>query len=270
MHRSRPALKLSRGPLALVLAQVRISPVLQMQTFIPQIQERLRNAAYPRYSEARLQEILFGPGAPASSGPTMTKWTFTDKEATKAVVIAPDFVTFEATTYESFDAFSKELRSLLGLLGEITEVALAERVGLRFVNHIRSTGDDRIEEYVAPGLSGIDFGQIGAERTGSVFVDQGTTAGGQYTVRFSRSSGPFTLPADLLPADVRIDALDEGGEYAVLDVDHFSTRTREYNPDVLGDVFWELHDVSEGIFREAVTPHALQVWGAREVREEVR
>ncbi len=235
-----------------------------MQTLIPQIQERLRNAGYPRYSEAQIQEIVLGPAIAASPGPAMTKWTFTDKDGTKAVVVAPDFVTFEVTNYDTFDAFSQELGSILELVGEISNVALAERVGLRYVDHIRASADDRIEDYVVPGLAGIDLGPLDAQRSRSAFVVQGTTPSGQYIVRFTRSTGAFALPADLQPADVYIAPQEAVGEYALLDVDHFSAQTREYLPGVLLDVFWQLHDVSEGIFREAVTPHALRAWKMEE------
>ena len=130
---------------------------------------------------------------------------------------------------------------------------------------IRPRGDDRIEDYVVPGLAGVDLSALGADRRRSVFVVQGATATGQYIVRFSRTSGAFALPADLQPADVTIADTDPDGEYALLDVDHFSAQTREYLPEVLLDVFWQLHDVSEGIFREAVTPHALKAWKMEEL-----
>jgi uncharacterized protein (TIGR04255 family) len=267
MQRSRPPLKLHDGPLVLALAQVRIAAVLQMQTFIPEIQERLRNAGYPRYSESQMQEIVLGPAAAATTGAVMTKWTFADKDGTKAVVIAPDFVTFEAANYDTFESFSEELGSVLSLVGEVAKIALAERLGLRYVDCIRAGDDDRIEDYVVPGLAGIELSPVGAQRSRSVFVVQGTTASGQYIVRFSRNSGAFALPADLQPADVTINPPDGAGEYALLDVDHFSTQTREYRPEVLLDLFWQLHDVSEGIFREAVTSHALRAWKMEELEE---
>lgn len=236
-----------------------------MQTFIPQIQERLRNAGYPRYSEAQIQEIVLGPAMAASPGTAMTKWAFADKDGTKAVVIAPEFVTFEVANYDTFDAFSQELGSILELVGEVANVALAERVGLRYVDHIRASAGDRIEDYVVPGLAGIDLAPVDAQRSRSVFVVQATTPSGQCIVRFTRSAGAFALPADLQPADVSIAPREGDGEYALLDVDHFSTQTREYRPGVLLDVFWQLHDVSEGIFREAVTPHALRAWKMEEL-----
>ena len=265
MQRSRSPLKLHDSPLVLALAQVRLSPVLKMQTFIPEMQERLRNAGYPRYVEAQMQQIMLGPMPTAVPGPATTKWVFSDRDGSKAVVVAPDFVTFEVSRYDTFDAFSEELRSVLSLVGEVTNVALAERLGLRYLDHIRAGSDDTIEDYVAPGLAGVDLASAGAERTRSVYLVQGTTASGQYVVRLNRNTGPFVLPADLQPPDVTIAPPEGSDEYAVLDVDHFSAVTREYQPDVLIDVFWQLHDVCEGIFREAVTPYALKVWRAEDL-----
>lgn len=262
MQRSRPPLRLHDSPLLLTLAQVRISPVLQMPTFIPEIQEKLRNAGYPRFSESLMQEILLGPGVSASPSQVRTKWTFTDRDATKAVVIAPDFVTLETVVYDTFDVFSDELRSVLALVGDVAEIELAERLGLRYLDCIRPVGEDRlVDAYLAPGLSGVNLESVGARADRSIFVAQGTTASGQYILRLTRGSGPVALPADLNPADVTITPPEGDGEYALLDVDHFSAFTREYRPEVLAGVFWELHDVCEGIFRAAVTPHALECWG---------
>lgn len=236
-----------------------------METFIPEIQEKLRKAGYPRFGEALLQEILLGPGASAMPSQVRTKWTFANRDSTMTVVIAPDFILLETAKYETFEVFTEELRSVLALVGDVAHVELAERLGLRYLDYIRPATGDRVEDYLAAGLAGIDLHQVGVGDTRSVFVSYGTTAGGQAILRLTRSPSPFAMPPDLNPADVTIDPPAPDGEYALLDVDSASTITRDYSPDVIVDIFWELHDVIEGIFRAAVTPHALQTWRAEEL-----
>jgi hypothetical protein len=62
-----------------------------MEDYIPDIQEQLRRAGYPRFSQSQTQEIRIAPALNASPLlKTSTKWLFGDRDNKTAVVIAPD------------------------------------------------------------------------------------------------------------------------------------------------------------------------------------
>jgi uncharacterized protein (TIGR04255 family) len=231
-----------------------------MRTYIPDIQERLRKNGYPRFQEAQMQQILLGSG----SAPTVnlqSKWIFGDRDLKTTVVIAADSVTLETAEYDTFDVFADRMRRVLEVVGEIVAVDLAERLGLRYLDYIRPRAGDRVADYLSPGLAGIVAKDEFRNLT-SRYLAQGASDVGRFLVRLTRSAGPFELPPDLQPADVDLSDLPDAEEWALLDVDHFSTASLQYRPDAIVEALWDLHDVVDGLFRDSVTPHAFEAWAA--------
>lgn len=261
-HRSRPPLKLDQSPLALVMAQVRIGAVLRMEDYIPDIQERLRGAGYPRFAQAQTQEIRIAPAL--NSSPllkTSTKWLFGDRDNTTAVVVAPDFVLLETVAYDTFDEFMKQFTAALAVVGEVAKVDLAERVGLRYLDAVRPHGTDSLDDYLAPGIQGLSLEGVGLSEQRGRYILEGKTSVGMMRLRLTRGQGRIPIPLDLQPPDLAWPA-EDGEQYALLDFDHYKVGTMRYETAGLTDLLWALHDPVEGAFREAVTDLAMQRWGA--------
>lgn len=268
MRRTRPPLRLLRSPLILVLAQVRFASVLQMATYVPGIQERLRKVGYPRYSETVLQEFVLGPTpntAPSMS--TRNKWVFADRDTRTAVALTTDFVAFQTVAYDTFDRFVEAMGAVLDVVGSEANVELTERVGLRYVDLVRPATGDRLNDYLAPGLAGIEPLPEALSSQTRLLI-HGASQHGQFIFRLSKGTGGVTLPPDLQPSDLPIDISGDDGDYALLDMDHGSAGTRGYDVDSITEDLWGLHDLVEGLFRSAVTPHALLQWEAQPVEGE--
>lgn len=64
MHITRncPGEKLSKQPLVLVLIQIRFSPVMNLESYIPQIQSSLRIAGYPLIEGNDNLAVIAAPG----------------------------------------------------------------------------------------------------------------------------------------------------------------------------------------------------------------
>lgn len=265
MRRNRQALLLKNSPLILALAQVRISPVLQMKQFVPEIQERLRKSGYPRYAESQTQEIvLAGISEPKLNVSTSTKWVFADRELRSAVVVAPEFVTLETAAYGTFDAFIDRMADALRIVGEVAQVELAERLGLRYLDYVTPKPTDQMADYLSPGLLGM-AGVDGLRAVRSQYVARGQSDLGQMLVRVTRGTGAFMLPPDLQPLDVALGPVPDHDDWALLDFDHFAETPRAYSVDAIADALWDLHDLVDALFRDAATPHAFTAWGAEEV-----
>lgn len=260
--RTLPPLKLMKSPLVVVLAQVRISPVLQMETYIPRIQERLRHKAFPAFRPSKIQEFNLLPDGKAQVVST-DRWIFAEKDRRTAVVIAPDFVVLETSRYDVFDTFSDSFEVVLREIGDVVGIAFAERIGLRYIDLIRSAEGEELTDYLNPGLKGLSAVELETDRLLHRYEATGATKAGQLVVRLFQTTQGGVLPPDLVPGDVELGNIQPvpNERVSILDIDHFSVTQRDYDPAKLVDDMWTLHDASDKAFRAAVTPKALERWG---------
>ncbi|MEH1996981.1 TIGR04255 family protein [Nostoc sp.] len=262
MERTSPALRLQRSPLVYVLAQIVISPILSMQDYIPAIQERLRNKGYIKYKNIPTQEIILAPQIQITS---INRWFFSNKNDEEAVIISPYFIVFETTNYDVFDTFVQSFKEILLIFQEVTNVSLAERIGLRYVDVIRPIEGQTLSDYLQPGLLGISAEKFGAEKSKSLyrFETNALTSVGQIALRLSQADNGSYLPPDIVLEAVKSGIKIEQGEIVtVLDVDNFSLQQRDFVADDLIESLWQLHDYSDRAFKSAVTPKALSIWGS--------
>ena len=258
--RTLPPLKLPNSPLVLVLAQARMSAVLQMETYLPSIQEELRRAGYPRFDAMVTQEIVFAPEFKMSNSPS---WVFANKDKSEAVVVSPSFVSLMTNRYDTFDAFSERFKLALQTVAQMADVELAERLGLRYVDLVRLQPGEQWADYLAPGLLGPPTEVLQDPAAYTLRFDgRGRTGIGELVTRVLRLSGAF-LPPDLVPTELEFDVqLAPDEVVTIIDTDHFAAAPREFDPDALIDEAWLLHDKIDQAFRAAVTPTALERWGA--------
>jgi uncharacterized protein (TIGR04255 family) len=259
--RTLTPLRLSRSPLVLVLAQVKISTVLQMSEFLPKIQERLRRQDLPMFRVSRTQEILLAPKPIVGSH---DRWLFSNKELTRTVVLAPDFVVLVASAYTVFEDFAEVLRSVLEVVGAETQVALSDRLGLRYVDLIRLAEGESFDQYLHPGLAGVPPETLGAKKVLRQDQIQAETEMGTLLVRLWQTDDGSFLPPDLQGGDVKLTlaAPSPGEIVTILDIDHFSVRQRDFSVDHLIEDMWRLHDGSDHAFRAIATDFARARWGA--------
>lgn len=263
MLRSRPALRLERNPLIIVLAQVRIPPILRVGEMIPAIQDAFRSLGYPRYGEARILSatLLSGAGAIGGSQPSLaSRYNFFDRDARRGVVLSPEFVTYQTTSYEGFERFTEEWAQVLDICRTHLGPAFAERLGLRYIDFIQPRSGEHLETWLKPGLHGL--AELELRNVQAQFEIRGLTPVGELVFRLARPRSGL-VPGDLQPFELQVVPQEEprDGEYAVLDFDHFSTNPRDFDTGQLIEAFWELHDIVDGAFRSAVTPEALAAWG---------
>jgi len=134
---------LKHAPLVLALCQVRFTSMLSVNdpaslaAFQRAIQHR-----YPIGIPVQEVEVLFGIG-PNSPGIRQEQrrspqLQFTDQNDNWKVVLSPDFLTLETRNYEHFDDFLARLQESLDALVECIHPTIVTRLGLRYINEIRS------------------------------------------------------------------------------------------------------------------------------------
>jgi uncharacterized protein (TIGR04255 family) len=151
-----PQVHLDRAPLVLVLCQVRFSSVLKISdpSYIAGFQDAIRSS-FPIVGKKQPLDFQIDLTAQTvrSSRQQQLEWHFTDLAGTSQVILTPDFIALETRTYDSFDAFAAQLGEALEALKEQIGPGVITRVGLRYINELRSQDMDW-GDVVNPSLLG--------------------------------------------------------------------------------------------------------------------
>jgi uncharacterized protein (TIGR04255 family) len=260
MERILPLLRLSLSPLLLVLAQVRFSPILQMDRFIPSIQERFRNEGFPKFQAMQSTTIQI-PGIPAVSQNPTVYWEFMDREDKKSIVIGTESIAFSVSDYSTFEDFRVGLQIALLTVQETVKLELRTRLGLRYVNLIIPEKGKRVSDYVHAEILGLSRDELPLQRLayGSQLVCKSEI--GRFTLRCAHQIGGLVLPLDLQLIRLALNkprVLDQ--EFCVLDFDHSVEQQSDFDLAAVSTAFHELNTVLDQGFRAAVTPEALKEW----------
>jgi len=250
-----------------VLAQVRIAPVMKMVGFIPEVQDRLRREGYPRFVEGQVQEVRFD----STTGPqlaTHPRWDFQSKDARTGVVLTRTALVVHTNDYDTYEQFELELERALGIVGELVQPSLVERLGLRYVDLIRPRKGETYTKYLKPGLHGLSAEDLHVKKALLRSETVGDTDIGRLVVRCVQSMQAAPLPPDLWPATLDYSHIPVPRDelVTVLDLDHYTEAPREFDTAGILKAMGALHDTLDCAFRAAVTPEAMKIWKAKEVR----
>jgi len=262
--RRTPALKLERSPLVFVLSQVRFPALLKMGDYVPDIQEFLRNDGFLRFERAKIQQAIFD--SQEVKFESDVRWVFADRSRSEAVVLSPSFVVYETTKYDVFRTFTARFEKVLEVVASVTRIDLAEQIGLRYVDLIRPVAGKNAADFLREHVRGLSETNLGAESSRHQFVTQAKTEHGELYVRCFENSGPNFMPPDLVSThlQLRVKGEDLREElYRVLDIDHIAGEELDFDPKVLIQKLWDLHDYTDMAFRAAVTEEAIEYWKAK-------
>lgn len=262
MNRTLPPLKLSKSPLVLVLCQVRFTPILAIADYVPRIQDRLRKRGYPHVRSAPAQDLVFSP-----SGPQVTqrpRWMLQDKSLTLSIILAENFVAFETTAYGVFDEFVESLALAVNTVAEAVQELYVQRIGLRYVDLLRSPDSETWRKYIRPELHGLQSPVFRSGTQLQLHQSMAQTNHGTMVVRIFQNRDGQLLPPDLADtaSTLKVAPPPSAGELlTLLDLDHYSEKGRDYESGAVEQQAWELHNDLDRVFREAVvTNAALEAW----------
>jgi len=263
--------KLIKSPLTYVLGQVKISPIVDMQSHIPKIQETLRKVL-PKFNE--IETLDFNVQSNQKDVRVNTRWHFFDKESTTGVILEKDMIIFHTTNYHTFEQFSGFLEKTLKNINEILNIGLYTRLGLRYINFI----DENINTVIQKPLLGfpLDFDDVkdsgqGFHRTESV---NQTKCDGilklqstfTHVNQLNKKDFNLFVPPDLSAVASLLTFINNEpkDKLFLLDIDHFM-----FKNDVDFDVkeiiknFGSLHMGVSNAFLSAITNEAKTLWGAK-------
>jgi uncharacterized protein (TIGR04255 family) len=130
--------RLQRAPLAEVICQVRFPPILRIVNEVPvAFQERIRGS-FPQFGVEKgmiVQMTRLGT-EPPSAKPTPHTFRFQSPDGHTLVSLALTFYALSTTSYTHWEDFLDLLQLVNRAAHEVYGLPYAERVGLRYINHL--------------------------------------------------------------------------------------------------------------------------------------
>lgn len=245
-------LVLTSSPLVLALCQVQFTTVLSIAdtAAVSAFHNKIRD----KYPIANLTaRVEVGVGETNIRQTQSTQWQFSDLDSIWQVVLAPASISLETRKYTEFSEFLDRLGALLTSVIEHFQPPIGTRIGLRYINELRSTTmswSDAISRTVL-GPLGVSALSENAEQLSGVQ---------QILLRYPGNQG-ITIHQGVLPGGTTVRQRPgeqvPDGQFYLLDFDVF----REFpmpvgllmEPKSICKYVEEYHQVIYRLFRWSVT-----------------
>lgn len=258
--------KLENQPLVCALMEVRFSSVLNLEHYIAQIQDKVRQE-YPHFKTDAEQALNVTPTGISVENNKM--YVFTTKDKGSYFLLSTNRLVFVTKNYDRFDGFSNRCHELLSVISETINPSLFSRIGVRFADCIKTQApgsDEELRElfntdsvFFTPELS--KLGLKASHRTDTnLQVNDGllsvrTITGMTNTVVFD----------DLMQQKhIEIKADEEPSVRVLLDFDHYwqdDDNPKDFVVDEMISSLKTLHEVSRQAFWNITSEYAREnVW----------
>jgi uncharacterized protein (TIGR04255 family) len=256
--------KLTKAPVVQITGQVRFSPVLAIESLIPEIQSELRKKGFPKFEKAVGQSLIFPiPGNPTSP-PIEYQSHFIDRDNSQIVVLTASGVTLNSFLNQTAAEFDDVLLKIATTIQKIVEPELILRIGLRYLNVIQPSdapsATTGLSKYVREGLMGIPLEQAGAKSSAWQIFSVSETEHGILVLRVRHPVSENFVPPDLfLGPNVKMRPLQPCSSL-VLDLDHFAELNLPFHLEPIQTTLSAFHTVLDNAFTSAVKEFALAEW----------
>jgi uncharacterized protein (TIGR04255 family) len=247
---------LERAPLVRVIAQLRFPPIVSLNNsdFIGPFQEEIR----PRYPILRKEQttgLLIGPPGIVAQRNDGAVWRFHDKTDSWRVSLAADFLALESMLYKDRDDFFDRFSDILTALEKLTNMAVYDRLGVRYINRVHGPELERLPTLVRPEVIGLGASAVPGLNhtlTESVFT-KGDIA---LNTRWGR------LPSNATTDAASINPIE--GPSWILDLDMFRGVQKDFDTSSIIDDARMFARTIHDFFRWCVTPEFLAAYGGKQ------
>jgi uncharacterized protein (TIGR04255 family) len=260
--------KLRNAPVYYTVAQVQFNPILNLDSYVAGIQTMMRKKHFPDFRQEVVQRLVLpfaGTDPSQAVAPTVTpqsRYRFGDISDSTRFVLEANALSFQTTRYETFETFSDELLSGLGIVHEALQLDFIERIGLRYLDAVQpSEGKETLRDFLVPEVLGLSQRED-IQLQHSVSETVAVTPAGQLVSRVLVRHGPIGLPVELAALAPQIDPRFTlaAGQHAIIDTDASVAQREVFDLAKVGSRLTALHDEIVRCFEAIVTPHALDVW----------
>lgn len=255
--------KLTKQPLVMVLAEFRFSTVLQIEKYIPQFQDHVRQK-FPHFSTFSQQEIVVEPqGLKVNQNDV---WLFQSVDKKSAFHLDKDRISFLTADYNRFPDFLSQCQTAIEFVETVIKPALILRIGLRYSDVIlESSPEEKIEDYVQEAVCNTSVGNVfdGQIRHSNESILK--TEHGVLVVKTLYGYSNITVWQDLVEVPIAIKKASTPSKRILLDFDHYwSSEEQEesqyFNKEFILQKVDGLHENSRKAFWDITTDTGREVW----------
>ncbi|MGL6195142.1 MAG: TIGR04255 family protein [Thermoguttaceae bacterium] len=256
--------KLPRSPLVLVAAQVRFSPIEDVQKYIKTIQDDLRTAGFPYCEQSTVPQItvMGGQGFQVSQA---EQWHFADKKKQNNIVLSKNAITVHSVNYDTFDQFLLQVlesAKKVSVILQLPEFGLLERTSLRYVNLMYPLDGVAPEKMIQSEYTGGFIDGNNEVQLRQVIMERKTSEGMVRTIILKPNDLNNVL-GEFQAIRLNQPKFTQGKDFLILDIDHQKPMQGEdFSIDLVHSVLKSLHDEVDVLFFEKITTkEALAIWG---------
>lgn len=262
--------KMKSAPVYFTIAQARFNPILSLETYAPQIQDRLRKEGFPDFQKAVLATINLNAnvaptsegGAPPQLPMTQTpRFMFGNMERTSGFILDQGALSFQTTEYDVFETFLEAFLKGLQGVNEAVSLSYTDRIGLRYLDAVFPKSGETARDYLSPSILGL------TEKIDDTIVHSfSETLMKRENVnvrsRVIIQDGEMGFPPDLQPMTLKVGErfTELRGRHAIIDTDGWSEAREPFNVDRIREQLVSIHAGIEKTFRASVTENALKAW----------
>ena len=260
--------KMKDAPVYFTVAQVRFNPILNMEGYLPTIQERMRATHFPDFKRETIQQLILQFGSPSdkSQAPTpsfvpQARCVFGNIDRTTEFVLEHNALALQTTAYDTSDSFFKILLDGLGIIHDVLRLDFTERVGLRYFDAVLPKSGEAISDYLTPEVLGLSL-RIDGKLSHSYSETVTINISGQLISRVIIQDGRVGLPPEIMALAPRINSkfTEPEGRHAMIDTDAFCEQREVFNLETIGSKLVALHVEIRKSFKATVTQFALDTW----------
>ncbi len=261
--------KMRYAPVFFTIAQARFNPILTLDSYAPQIQERLRKQGFPDAKKGFLATINFNlnPVAPTeASGQQIpmaqsTRYIFCNMAQTSGFILDQGALSFQTTAYDVFETFSADFLKGLRVVEEAVELSYLDRVGVRYLDAVFPKAGEALRDYLCSSVLGLTerlAGTVVHAFSETLVKRDGTNVLSRVIIQ----DGAIGFPPDLQPMTLKLAERfrELRGCHAIVDTDGSFESREEFNLDSVRERLNLIHEEIDRAFRASVTENALKAW----------
>ncbi len=260
--------KMRNAPVYFTVAQVRFNPILDMEGYLPAIQERMRKNHFPDFKRENIQQLILPFAPPVEGGqppnPSFVpraRCVFGDIERTTEIVLEHNSIALQTTAYDTSETFFKAMVDGLAIVHDIINLDFVERIGLRYFDAVLPKSGESLTDYLNNEVRGL-FNKLEGNFVHAYSETVTLNTVGQLVSRVIIQNGRVGLPPEvgMLAPKINPKFEEQTGLHAIIDIDASIEKREPFRSEQIGSKLIELHDEIEKSFNATITPFALETW----------
>lgn len=259
--------KLTRAPVYFTLAQVRLNPVLALDSYVPKIQDQLRRQGYPDTKRGMLTTFNLNIGNPSEGGTPQVpvsqtaRYTFSNMDRTEGFILDQGALSFQTTEYDTFERFAKVFLMGLTIADQAVNFSYTDRIGLRYLDAVYPKIDETLSDYLSERVLGL-YRRLNGSLVHAFSETVIQNDFGRVVARTILQDGEIGFPPDLQPRELQLPERFRilRGQHAILDTDGSHERRDRFDLNQIETNLFAVHSLVIDAFKAIVTERALEIW----------